>query len=223
LAVLSAKFACLSDIALLLLAGSLKRKEMVSGRFADAISAMYEISACLKLYEEKFQNDDKVKSILKLSILKLVKEADTAMLTNIESLPVNRVVKLLLKFLFFPFSVTNAKIDDRLIVSSSKSIADIDWLLENFSSCLCSKLKDIPDHPFYILFQGYEAGILLKALKQKVKKAGYKYQPSSTLEVWLQELVDSDVLASEEKNDWLRLNEIVLESLKVDDFENSET
>ena len=223
LAVLSAKFACLSDIALLLLAGSLKRKEMVSGRFADAISAMYEISACLKLYEEKFQNDDKVKSILKLSILKLVKEADTAMLTNIESLPVNRVVKLLLKFLFFPFSVTNAKIDDRLIVSSSKSIADIDWLLENFSSCLCSDLKDIPGHPFYILFQGYEAGILLKALKQKVKKAGYKYQPSSTLEFWLQELVDNEVLTSEEKNDWLRLNEIVLESLKVDDFENLET
>ena len=223
LAVLSAKFACLSDIALLLLAGSLKRKEMVSGRFADAISAMYEISACLKLYEEKFQNDDKVKSILKLSILKLVKEADTAMLTNIESLPVNRVVKLLLKFLFFPFTVTNAKIDDRLIVSSSKSIADIDWLLKNFSSCLCSDLKDIPGHPFYILFQGYEAGILLKALKQKVKKDGYKYQPSSTLEVWLQELVDSDVLASEEKNDWLRSNEIVLESLKVDDFENLET
>ena len=109
-----------NDIALLLLTGSLKRKEMGSGRFADAICATYEISACLKLYEEKFQNDDKVKSILKLSILKLVKEADTAMLTNIESLPVNRVVKLLLKFLFFPFSVTNAKIDDKLIISSSK-------------------------------------------------------------------------------------------------------
>jgi acyl-CoA dehydrogenase len=223
LAVLSAKFACLSDIALLLLTGSLKRKEMVSGRFADAICAMYEISACLKLYEEKFQNDDKVKSILKLSILKLIKEADTAMLTNIESLPINRFAKLLLKFLFFPFAVTNVKIDDRLIVSSSKSIADIDWLLENFSSCLCSDLKDIPGHPFYILFQGYEAGILLKGLKQKVKKAGYKYQPSSTLEAWLEELVDNDVLASEEKDEWLRLNEIVLETLKVDDFENSKT
>jgi len=223
LAVLSAKFACLSDIALLLLAGSLKRKEMVSGRFADAICAMYEISACLKLYEEKFQKDDKVQSILQLSVLQLVKEADTAMLTNIESLPINRFAKLLLKFLFFPFAVTNAKIDDQLIVSSSKSTADIDWLLENFSSCLCSDLKDIPGHPFYILFQGYEAGILLKELKQKVKKSGYKYQPSSTLEAWLEELVDSDVLSSEEKDDWLRLNEIVLETLKVDDFENSKT
>ena len=74
LSVLSAKFACLTDIASLLLGGSLKRKEMISGRFADAISAMYEISSCLKLYEEKFQNDDKVKSILKLSSLDWLKK-----------------------------------------------------------------------------------------------------------------------------------------------------
>ena len=62
-----------TDIASLLLGGSLKRKEMVSGRFADAISAMYEISSCIKLYEEKFQNDDNIESILKLSVLTLVK------------------------------------------------------------------------------------------------------------------------------------------------------
>jgi len=36
-------------------------------------------------------------------------------------------------------------------------------------------------------------------------------------------MVDKEVVTSEEKNDWLRLNEIVLESLKVDDFENLET
>ena len=36
-------------------------------------------------------------------------------------------------------------------------------------------------------------------------------------------MVDGKVLTSEEKNDWLRLNEIVLESLKVDDFDNLET
>ena len=218
---LNHRSAALKEIASDLVRLEQDRPDGMTDRFADAISAMYEISAWLKFYEEKFQKDDKVQSILQLSVLQLVKEADTAMLTNIESLPINRLAKSLLKFLFFPFAVTNAKIDDRLIVSSSKSIADIDWLLENFSSCLCSDLKDIPGHPFYILFQGYEAGILLKELKQKVKKAGYKYQPSSTLEAWLEELVDNDVLASEEKDDWLRLNEIVLETLKVDDFENS--
>ena len=218
LSVLSAKFACLSDIALLLLAGSLKRKEMVSGRFADAISAMYEISSCLKLYEEKFQNDEKIQSVFRLSILKLIQEADNAMLANIESFPVNRFFKLLLRFFVSPFSLTKNKIDDRLIASSAKSIADIEWLLENFSSCLSANLKDIPEHPFNILFQGYEASVSLRPLRQKVKKAGHKYEPSSTLEEWLDGLVEGEVLSAEEKGDWLRLNDVVLEALKVDDF-----
>jgi acyl-CoA dehydrogenase len=88
---------------------------------------------------------------------------------------------------------------------------------------MCANLKEIPGHPFYILFQGYEAGIKLKVLRKKAKKAGYKYQPSITLEQWLQGLVDNKTLTSQERDDWLRLNDVVLESLKVDDFENEET
>ena len=110
LSVLSAKFACLTDIASLLLGGSLKRKEMISGRFADSISSMYEISSCLKLYEEKFLNDDYAKTILKLSILRLIQEADTSMLLNIESMPINRVAKWLLRLLFFHFQLPLLKL-----------------------------------------------------------------------------------------------------------------
>jgi len=222
LSVLSAKFAVLTDIASLLLGGSLKRKEMVSGRFADAISSMYEISSCIKLYEEKFQNDNNVESILKLSVLTLVKEADVAMRENIESMPINRVVKSILRFLFFPFSVTSDKIDDKLIIAASNSITDIDWLIDNLSTCICSNLKEKPGHPFYILFQGYEAGIKLKVLRDKAKKAGYKYQPSITLELWLQGLVDNKTLTTRDKDNWISWNDTLLEALKVDDFENLE-
>jgi len=220
LSVLSAKFACLTDIASLLLGGALKRKEMISGRFADSISAMYEISSCLKLYEEKFQDDDNAKNILKLSVLGLIKEADMSMLQNIESMPINRVAKWILRFLFFPFSVTSSKINDKLIINTSKSVLDIEWIENNLSTCICSNLKNKLDHPFHILFQGFEAGKELKALRDKAKKAGYKYQPSITLEFWLQGLVDNKTLTKEDKEDWIRLNDLVLEALKVDDFEN---
>ena len=220
LSVLSAKFACLTDIASLLLGGSLKRKEMVSGRFADSISAMYEISSCIKLYEEKFQNDDNAKNILKLSVLRLVLEADTSMLQNIESMPINSFAKWFLRLLFFPFSVTTSKIDDKLIINTSKSVLDTEWIESNLSTCICTNLKDKPDHPFNILFQGFEAGKELKVLRDKAKKAGYKYQPSITLELWLQGLVDNKTLTPEDKENWLRLNNLVLEALKVDDYEN---
>ena len=220
LSVLSAKFACLTDIASLLLGGSLKRKEMISGRFADSISAMYEISSCLKLYEEKFLDDDNAKHILKLSVLKLINEADTSMLKNIEALPINRVAKWFLRILFFPFSVTSSQVNDNLIINTSKSILDTDWIENNLSTCICANLKNKPDHPFYILFKGFEAGKELKVLRDKAKKAGYKYQPSITLEFWLQGLVDNKTLSKEDKENWLRLNDLVLEALKVDDFES---
>ena len=220
LSVLSAKFACLTDIASLLLGGSLKRKEMISGRFADSISAMYEISSCIKLYEEKFLDDERAKYILKLSVLRLVEEADTSMVKNIESMPINRVAKWLLRILFFPFSVSSSQVNDKLIIDTSKSVLDTEWLENNLSTCICANLKDKPEHPFNILFQGFEAGKELKALRDKAKKAGYRYQPSITLEFWLQGLVDNKTLSKEDKENWLRLNDLVLEALKVDDFES---
>ncbi|MDX8384654.1 MAG: acyl-CoA dehydrogenase domain-containing protein, partial [Ghiorsea sp.] len=49
----SAAFASLSDIALLLLGGDLKRKEKLSGRFADALGYMYLCSATLWRFQQE--------------------------------------------------------------------------------------------------------------------------------------------------------------------------
>lgn len=50
---LSAAFACTADGALALLGGELKRREKLSGRFADALSEMYLASAVLKRWEDE--------------------------------------------------------------------------------------------------------------------------------------------------------------------------
>ncbi len=47
----SATFACLTDLALLALGGSLKRRETIAGRFADVLSWMYLGSATLRRFE----------------------------------------------------------------------------------------------------------------------------------------------------------------------------
>ena len=142
------------------------------------------------------------------------------MLKNIESMPINRVAKWVLRILFFPFSVTSSQVNDKLIIDTSKSVLDTEWIENNLSTCICANLKDKPEHPFNILFQGFEAGKELKVLRDKAKKAGYRYQPSITLEFWLQGLVDNKTLSKEDKENWLRLNDLVLEALKVDDFES---
>jgi len=50
---MSAAFAFVSDIAMLLLGGTLKRKEKLSGRLADIISHLYLASASLKRFEDQ--------------------------------------------------------------------------------------------------------------------------------------------------------------------------
>lgn len=52
---MSATFAFVSDISLLVLGGSLKRKEKLSGRLADVLSQMYLISATLKHFRDQGQ------------------------------------------------------------------------------------------------------------------------------------------------------------------------
>lgn len=49
---LSAAFAVLADVTLYLLGGEMKRREMLSGRFADALSHLYLASAALKRYHD---------------------------------------------------------------------------------------------------------------------------------------------------------------------------
>ncbi len=48
----SASFAVLVDVALLQLGGGLKRREMISGRFADILSELYLMSCALKHFED---------------------------------------------------------------------------------------------------------------------------------------------------------------------------
>ncbi len=49
---MSAAFAATSDLALMILGGAFKRKEKLSGRFADALSYMFYASAVLKKFED---------------------------------------------------------------------------------------------------------------------------------------------------------------------------
>ncbi len=55
---MSSAFAFISDICVAVLGGSLKRREKISGRLADALSNLYVISAVLKHYENQGSNKE---------------------------------------------------------------------------------------------------------------------------------------------------------------------
>lgn len=109
---MSAALAMLSDMSLMLLGGSLKRKERVSARLGDILSYLYLASATLKYYHDNNYEADDVDYVcwcLQFCLAK-IQDAIVSLLNNYP----NRMVAFLLKMLVFPFGLSYAKPNDVL-------------------------------------------------------------------------------------------------------------
>ncbi|MBF0275515.1 MAG: acyl-CoA dehydrogenase, partial [Nitrospinae bacterium] len=108
---LSASFAFLSDLTLLVVGGGLKRKEKLSGRLADVLSQMYLVTAALKKYE----NDGRLEEdfpLLKWSCDDALYKAQTQLEGILENYPIPVVGKILSYFIF-PFGRPFKQVSDR--------------------------------------------------------------------------------------------------------------
>ncbi len=109
----SAGFALLSDYALLTLGGSLKRKERISGQFADVLSHLYLASTALKHYQNQgSQIEDK--PLIDWACQHSLYQAQQAFTAIFNLLPLPPLAWLLKK-LIFPFGQTLSAPEDKLI------------------------------------------------------------------------------------------------------------
>ncbi|MDH5256599.1 MAG: acyl-CoA dehydrogenase, partial [Gammaproteobacteria bacterium] len=96
----SSVFALLTDIAMLTYGGGLKRKEKLSGRFADTLSSMYLISASLKQFTDQGcpEEDLPVLQWVCEDNLFRIQQSITGILQNLP----NAIVARALEFIIFP-------------------------------------------------------------------------------------------------------------------------
>lgn len=109
---MSAAFALLADAAILVLGGSLKRREKLSGRLADILSQLYLASAAIKRFSEQGHPRDDL-PLLRWSCdtaLHSMQEQMDGLLRNLPSRP----VAWLLRLLVFPLGRHFAPPDDTL-------------------------------------------------------------------------------------------------------------
>lgn len=110
---LSAGFALVADVALLTLGGSLKRKERLSGRFADVLSNLYLCSATLKNYHD--QGEPKADlPLVDWACRYTIHRAQQSLLAVFWNLP-NRPLAFILRALVFPNGKPYAPPGDRII------------------------------------------------------------------------------------------------------------
>lgn len=101
---MSAAYAVISDLALMMLGGALKRKEKLSGRFADALGYMFYTSAILK----KFEDDGRPEVDLPLvewSAKYSLDQVQIALDEILRNFPL-KAVGLLVRFIIFPLGLS---------------------------------------------------------------------------------------------------------------------
>ena len=98
---LSAGFATLSDAAMGIIGGALKRKEKISGRFADALAWMYLGSAVLKRFYDAGQ-PAKEEPFLHWACQTAMYETERALVRILDNFP-NRFIAWTLRRTLFPF------------------------------------------------------------------------------------------------------------------------
>jgi acyl-CoA dehydrogenase len=112
LAQMSAAYAVMSDLALMMLGGALKRKEKLSGRFADALGYMFYTSAILKKYED----DGRPRADLPLvewSAKYSLDQVQIALDEILRNFPI-KTLGLLIRLLVFPLGLSLRQPNDRL-------------------------------------------------------------------------------------------------------------
>jgi acyl-CoA dehydrogenase len=117
LARLSAGFALLTDAAVLVLGGNLKRRERISGRFADVLSNLYLCSTVLKYFEDHGEPDDEL-PLLNWACRATIHRAQQSMLAVLWNYPL-RSLAWMLRFIIFPYGKAYAPPDDRIIHSAA--------------------------------------------------------------------------------------------------------
>ena len=216
---LSAGFALLSDYALLTLGGSLKRKERLSGRFADILANMYLCSAVLKHFEDQGEPEADL-PLLHYACQKTMHDAQQAMLAVFYNLPFKPIAKTL-RALMFPFGKPYSPPGDKLIHEVAgialRPSSTRDRLTEG-----CYLTED-PDDPMGRIEYAFNIAIQTEELEKNFKKIVKTGQlKSRTHKERIKEAADKALISTEDSEQLLLLWTSMREAIRVDDFTEEE-
>lgn len=209
---LSHAFAFLADAALILLGGSLKRKERLSARLADAMMYLYSAMAVIHYFENHGQEKDDILHAKWATSFALY-NAQAAMLDFCDNFSI-KSLGFILRFLVSPFGQTMKKPSDNLESKLAKSMCSNNSyrqrLLRNFF------LAHKSDEPIDRVENAYQLVIKHEALYKKI--ADLKHFKFSKLKHKLSEKLKNGTLSQEEVDAIITVERARWDAEQVDEF-----
>ncbi len=212
---LSAAFALVSDLALATYGGTLKRKEMISGRFADAFSWVYIGSAAIKRYHDNRASD--MEPILKWCIQTACYNAHNALLMTIDNFP-NAVIRVLLRGIIFPFGLRFKQPDDRMTSEVAGSILDGGELREKLTADVYVPGSKDPALGIleHALLSSHDILPLKRKLRIARKEGLVKSRYGSEM---ISEGLAANIITQSEADEIIKYDKLLADVIDVDDFD----
>ena len=212
---LSAAFALTSEFAMATLGGSLKRRERLSGRLADALAWLYIGSATLKRFVDEGQPERDV-AILRWSMTHACNEIETALVGVMDNLP-NRPVAWLSRAVTFPFGLWHRPPSDRLGETVARAVLEDRSLRDALTAHI--HVPPATEGSLGRLEAAYVAVVAAQPAERKMKEAvRAKRLPRIEGEALLDAALKAGVLAPEEGCLWRAADNARRDAIQVDAF-----
>ncbi len=216
---LSVALALLADYALLTLGGALKRKERLSGRFADALSNLYLCSCVLKHYENQSHQQDDL-PLLYWACQESIYRTQEALADILTKLPF-RPVAYLLHGLIFPFGKPNKPAKDALVHQIAALLTNDTPVRDRLTQGIYINNK--PDDGTGRIEVAFKAVLAAASVEAKIKQAQkQKLLAKGELSGVVSDALTKNIINKEEAQLLAKAELARLQAISVDDFSHAE-
>jgi len=150
---MSARFAAIAELSLIVLGGTIKRREYLSGRLADALSELFLGTAALRRHQDDGRHPEDL-PLLEWACRTSLARAEHALLEFCDNFPVP-ALGWLMRHLFFPFGAIERLPDDRLTDQVAELVLHPGKVRDRLVTGIFEGERE--GEPLHLLTQGLEA------------------------------------------------------------------
>ena len=211
----SASFALTADVAMLILGGELKRRELLSARLGDVLSNLYLVSMVLKHYQDQGAPEED-QPLVEWSCRMLFYRTQEQLHGFLRNFP-NRWAAAALRLLIFPRGRTFSSPSDELGQQVVELIINPTAARERLCADIYKTVE--PGNPLGLLQEALELAEEVKPLERKVFDAKRRGDlESDDTPGQIEEARKKGVISGEEAKQITAFDRKVMELIAVDDF-----
>ena len=214
LARMSAGYSFLADFALLFLGGALKRKEKLSGRFADGLIYMYMASAVLKRYEDDGRPEADW-PLVEWSARHCIFQTQVALDQILRNFP-SPWVGIILRGVVFPLGRRFRTPNDKLGQQVARLLLTPGEARDRLTDALF--LSQNPNDVTGCLEVAMELAVVADPIEKSLKDKGIRKPYNLDYPSWINQLVESGEISAAEGKTLLDSAAATRKVIMVDDF-----